>query len=139
MKYLLALALLFPVLASAWEYQLTPTTAVPASVAKTSAANLGRYVISHEGLTQGFPKLTGYDIPALERVINGGIKICYGPEASLRYSRDKPEAPFACVEDYMSLSNTVRKYGTAKKYNLKLNPPLNEATFANKIDSIVID
>lgn len=139
MKYLLALALLFPVLASAWEYQLTPTTLAPAVAAKNGAAQLGTYVIASEGLAQGSTqrKFTGFDEAAIDRVVTGGIKICYGPGESVSFSAEKPLAPFACVEDAMSLLNSTKFSGRARVYNSKLNPPLKEATFQEKLSSIL--
>ena len=139
MKYLLALALLFPALASAGEYQLTPTTLSPAVAAKKGAAVLGTYVIASEGLAQGSTqrKFTGFDEAAIDRVVTGGIKICYGPVSSVAYSAEKPLAPFACVEDAMSLANSTKSFGRARVYNANLAPPLTKATFQDKLDSIL--
>jgi len=139
MKCLLALALLFPALASAGEYQLTPTALVPAKAARDAAANVGFYVISHEGLTQGVKGLSGFNLAATERVINSGIKICYGPASSVSFSVEKPAAPFVCVEDQMTLARAVNAASRVKKYNLALKPPLTEESFAAKIDTIVTD
>lgn len=139
MKYLLALALLLPTIVSAFEYQLTPTTLAPAAAAKKGAAVLGTYVIASEGLAQGSTqrKFTGFDEAAIDRVVTGGMTICYGPVASVTYSAEKPLAPFACVEDAMSLVNSTKSFGRARVYNSKLAPPLTEATFQEKIDSIL--
>lgn len=139
-KLILALAMVLSVgTASAFEYQLTPTTLAPAVAAKKGAAVLGTYVIAAEGLSQGSTqrKFTGFDAAALDRVVTGGMTICYGPTTSVTYSAEKPLAPFACVEDAMSLSNSTKSFGRARVYNSNLTPPLTEVTFKAKLESIV--
>lgn len=113
------------------EYQITPapSNVVLSTATKRAAANIGHYVVSFAGINQGVPGYSKFDANAHKRVIKSGMSMCYSPTSALSYSKEKPLAPAVCIEDAVSLANTLKTYSNVAKYNAKLPAPLTEETF----------